>query len=227
MILTTPLEGLLFDFDGLILDTETPIFQVWGEKFREYNQELKIEDWAEILGKSGKELGPIERFLHTIGDENKQQKIYQEVSKKEQYLLKKQKPLPGAVELIKKAKGAGIKLGIVSSSDREWVHSHLQRLDLLEYFDHTSCLEDVIEAKPDPALYRLGLDKMGSSPEKVLVLEDSPNGVLAAKRAGLYCIAVPNTITSQLPFYENGGTPDRVLDSLEDFPWDEYMKVYR
>ncbi len=227
MILNTPLEGLLFDFDGLILDTETTIFQAWEEKFREHDQELKIEDWAEILGKSAKELGPIERFLDTVGDEDKQKKVFEEVSRKEQVMLGEQKPLPGAVDLIKKAKRAGIKLGIVSSSDRQWVHSHLLRLDLLAHFDHTSCSDDVVEAKPDPALYHLGLEKMGSKPDKVLVLEDSPNGVLAAKRAGLYCIAVPNRITSQVPFYENGGTPDRVLASLEEFPWDEYMKAYR
>lgn len=225
MTLSTPLDGLLFDFDGLILDTETPIFQAWGDKFREYGQELKIEDWAEILGKSGKDIGPIESFLETIGDVKKKQEIFQEVSQKELDLVKQQKPLPGAVELIKKAKGDGIKLGIVSSSDRKWVHSHLRRLDILQYFDHTSCSDDVVDAKPDPALYRLGLEKMGSSPEEVLVFEDSPNGVLAAKRAGLYCIAVPNKITRQLPFFENGGNPDRVLDSLRDFPWDEYMKA--
>lgn len=227
MTLTAPLDGLLFDFDGLILDTETPIFQAWGDKFREFGQELIIEEWAEILGKSGRDDGPIKSFLKTIGDAKKQQEIFREVSKIELDLVKQQKPLPGAVELIKKAKGDGIKLGIVSSSDREWVHTHLRRLDLLEYFDHTSCSDDVVDAKPDPALYHLGLEKMESSPEKVLVLEDSPNGVLAAKRAGLYCIAVPNKITSQLPFFENGGAPDRVLDSLRDFPWDEYMKANR
>ena len=83
--------------------------------------------------------------------------------------------------------------------------------------------KDVDEAKPDPALYHLGLERMGSSPGKVVVLEDSPNGVLAAKRAGLYCIAVPNQITSQLPFFTNGGAPDRILESLLDFPWDEFM----
>ena len=225
MTLSTPLEGILFDFDGLILDTESPVFQAWSDKFNEYGQELKIEEWGEILGKSPNEVGPIESFLETIGDKNKQQEIAREVSRKELNLVKKQEPLPGAAELIKKAKDEGIKLGIVSSSDREWVHSHLHRLRLLDYFDHTSCSDDVMEAKPDPALYLLGLDKMGSSPDKILVLEDSPNGVLAAKRAGLYCIAVPNKITIQLPFFENGGRPDRVLDSLREFPWDEYMKV--
>lgn len=219
-----PLDGILFDFDGLILDTETTVFQAWSDKFGEHGQQLHLEDWAEILGKSGEELGPIEDFLKGFGDEKKQQEIYQEVSKKELALVEKKEPLPGAVELIKKAKDAGLKLGIVSSSDRKWVHSHLDRLGLLEFFDHTSCFDDVDEAKPDPALYHLGLSKMGSSPEEVIVLEDSPNGVLAAKRAGLYCIAVPNQITRQLPFFEDGGAPDRILESLVDFPWEEFMK---
>ena len=61
-------------------------------------------------------------------------------------------------------------------------------------------------------------------PEKVIVLEDSPNGVLAAKRAGLFCIAVPNQLTKQMPYYQNGGTPDMILESLADFPWEEFVK---
>jgi beta-phosphoglucomutase-like phosphatase (HAD superfamily) len=118
-----------------------------------------------------------------------------------------------------------LKLGVVSSSDRAWVHYHLDRLGLLDDFDHTSCEEDVEEAKPHPALYQLGLQKTGLPAEKVLALEDSPHGVLAAKRAGLYCIAVLNPVTKQLPFYNNGGMPDRMLESLEEFPWDELMKA--
>jgi len=227
MTIKPPLDGILFDFDGLILDTESTVFQAWSDKFRKYGQKLKLEEWAEILGKSGEELGPIEDFLKAFGDEEKQQEIYQEVSQKELALVAMKEPLPGAVDLINKAKGAGLKLGVVSSSDRKWVHSHLDRLGLLDFFDHTSCFDDVEEAKPDPALYYLGLSKMDSPPEKIVVLEDSPNGVLAAKRAGLYCIAVPNQITRQLPFFENGGTPDRVLESLVDFPWDEFIKEHR
>jgi HAD superfamily hydrolase (TIGR01509 family) len=224
MNLNPPLEGLLFDFDGLILDTEIPVFQAWDDKFREAGQVLLVEEWAKIVGTAGEKLGPVEAFLKTLGDQQKQQEVLQEVSRRELELVNEQKPLPGVVELIKKARGVGVQLGIVSSSDRDWVHGHLSRLGLLDYFDHTSCFDDVDQAKPDPALYHLGLKKMGITPDKVLVLEDSPNGVLSAKRAGLYCIAVPNKLTSQLPFIENGGAPDRVLESLRYFPWDEYMK---
>lgn len=224
MKFSQPLQGILFDFDGLILDTETPIFQAWKRKFREYGKELHLEDWAEILGKSNQDLGPIEGFLDEFKDPGVRDQIMAEVSREERSLVCKQSPMPGAVELIRRSHQEGIKLGVVSSSDQNWVHSHLSRLELLDYFDHTSCAEEVDQAKPDPALYLLGLEKMGLQPDQVVVLEDSPNGVLAAKRAGLFCIAVPNLLTSKLSFYE-GGDPDRVLNTLDEFPWDELMRT--
>ena len=223
MMLKPPLQGILFDFDGLILDTETTIFQAWQEMFRKHSQELLLEEWAEIIGKSGEVEGPTERFLFGKEERDKQS-ILEEVSSRELELVKQQKPLPGATELIKKAKQHGLKLGIVSSSDQKWVHGHLKRLGLWDYFDHTSCADEVDIAKPDPALYHLGIQKMDVVPERVIVLEDSPNGVLAAKRAGLFCIAIPNELTRQLPFFSNGGMPDQVMDSLKEFPWDEFMK---
>lgn len=225
MTFLPPAQGILFDFDGLIIDTETPIFQAWKKKFTEYGKELKLEDWAEILGKSNDELGPLEDFFKEFPDPQDQKRIQAEVSQEERSLVLEQKPLEGVEELIIRAHQEGLKLGIVSSSDQDWVHGHLDRLGLLDYFHHTSCADEVEVAKPDPALYQLGLRKMGAAPERVVVLEDSPNGVLAAKRAGLYCIAVPNQLTGQLSFAEDGGVPDRILRSLGDFPWDELMRM--
>ena len=224
MMLQTPLQGILFDFDGLILDTETPIFQAWKEKFKEYGQELLLVEWAEILGKSTDHLGPIKVFLNEFPEESKRKEILQEVKQTELELIHQKRPLPGVEDLVNKAKELGLMLGIVSSSDQEWVHSHLKRLGLMEYFDHTSCADEVEIAKPNPELYNLGLKKTGLAREKVLVLEDSPNGVLAAKRAELFCIAVPNQLTIQLPFDNDGGEPDLVLASLLEFPWDDLMR---
>ena len=224
MMLQTPLQGILFDFDGLILDTETPIFQAWKEKFKEYGQALLLEEWAEILGKSTDHLGPIEAFLNEFPEDRKRAEILQEVKQTELELVHQKKPLPGVEDLINKANELGLVLGIVSSSDQDWVHSHLKRLGLMEYFDHTSCADEVEIAKPSPELYNLGLKKTGLAREKVLVLEDSPNGVLAAKRAELFCIAVPNQLTIQLPFENDGGEPDLVLASLLEFPWDDLMR---
>jgi len=225
MKVSQPLQGILFDFDGLILDSETPIFQAWKKKFREYGKTLHLEEWAQILGRSSDVLGPIEGFLEEISDPAVKKQILDEVTQEELSLVMKQPPLPGAAELIERAHQEGLKLGIVSSSDQAWVHRHLERLKLKDFFDHTSCADEVENAKPDPALYRLGLEKLGVASDRVVVLEDSPNGVLAAKRAGLYCIAVPNQLTGQLSFYEDGGAPDKVLKTLEDFPWDELMRI--
>lgn len=224
MMIKPPLQGILFDFDGLILDTETPIFQAWQEMYRKYGEELILADWAEILGKSVEEMEPLKDFFRDRDNDNDQQTILEQISRRELELVEKQKPLPGVMELIQKARASGIKQGIVSSSDLKWVRTHLQRLRLEDFFDDISCADEVTEAKPDPALYHLGLKKMNLMPEKVVVLEDSPNGILSAKRAGLYCIAVPNQITRQLPYHKNGGTPDLILDSLHSFPWDELMK---
>ena len=220
-------KAILFDFDGLILDTETPIFQAWQEKFQEYGQVLRIEEWAMIIGRSGDNLGPVEEFLKIFPEGETRSEVLEEVSRREWKRVQLEKPLPGVEELLLKSRSAGLKLGIVSSSDRKWVESHLERLELRTYFDHISTADDVENAKPDPALYRLGLERSGKRAEKVLVVEDSPNGVLAAKRAGLYCIAIPNSITRQLPFSKGEGKPDLVLESLEQFPWEELMKGTR
>jgi len=226
MELRTPLQGILFDFDGLILDTETPVFQAWQEKFSGLGRQLLLEDWAEILGKANHELDQILSKLDDLLDESSRQTFLKEVSLAEMELVLQQRPLPGAAELIRKSHRAGLKLGIVSSSDREWVHSHLKRLKLLDYFLNTSCADDVKNGKPDPELYQLALEKMAIDPNRLVVLEDSPAGVLSAKRAGLYTIAVPNSITRQLRFSENGNHPDLVLESLEDFPWDGLMRDF-
>ena len=225
MKLSPPLLGILFDFDGLIVDTEMPIFQAWKMKFREFGEELLVEDWGQIVGKSSNELGPLEDFLARFADPEEKEKVLAEVAQAERTLVEEQRPLPGAEELIERSHAAGLQLGIVSSSDQDWVHSHLDRLGLLGYFHHTSCADEVETAKPDPALYHLGLEKMSLPPDRVVVLEDSPHGVLAAKRAGLFCIAVPNQLTGQLPFFKNGGSPDLVINTLEDFPWDDFMRV--
>ena len=154
MMLKLPLQGILFDFDGLIVDTETPIFQAWQDMFREHGQELPLEEWGKIVGKSGEETGPMDYFFQAMNKDIDQQAILAEVSRRELEQVVKQKPLPGVEKLIKKAKEYRLKLGIVSSSDQNWVHTHLLRLGLLEYFDHTSCVEEVVEAKPDPSLYQ-------------------------------------------------------------------------
>lgn len=112
------------------------------------------------------------------------------------------------------AKRLGLGIGLASSSTHEWVDAHLARLGLLERFDVVRCRDDVATAKPEPDLYLSALELLGVGPSEAIALEDSPNGVLAAKRAGIFCVAVPNTLTRQLPL----PNANLILESLDKMP---------
>jgi beta-phosphoglucomutase-like phosphatase (HAD superfamily) len=92
-----------------------------------------------------------------------------------------------------------LKLGVASSSSREWVVGHLGRLSITNMFDAIVTEDDVAHVKPDPELYLLTLARLGLDASEALVFEDAPNGVLAAKRAGLFAVAVPNALICGLP----------------------------
>ena len=117
----------------------------------------------------------------------------------------------------------GITLGVASSSSRAWVEGHLERLGLLERFHAVRCADDVPQVKPDPALYRAVLDATGVRAADAVALEDSPNGVLAAKRAGLACVAVPNALTARLDLRH----ADLLLGSLAELPLAELLTRLR
>ena len=113
-----------------------------------------------------------------------------------------------------------MKLGMASSSRRKWVNGHLTRLGLIQHFDSIKCADDVQRTKPDPDLYLAALGALGLQGHEAVALEDSPNGIAAAKAAGLFCVAVPNTLTRQLPL----DGVDLVLDSLADLPMKDLLE---
>lgn len=123
-----------------------------------------------------------------------------------------QKLLPGVAEHLEEARAIGLKLGVASSSTRDWVGGHLARLGILDRFVCLRCRDDVANAKPEPDLYIAVLECLGVLASEAIAVEDSPNGVLAAKRAGLRCVAIPNSITARLDL----GQADVLLGSLAD-----------
>jgi beta-phosphoglucomutase-like phosphatase (HAD superfamily) len=129
--------------------------------------------------------------------------------------------MPGITDYLREARQLGLKLGVASSSTHEWVDSHLKRLGLLDYFDAVKCREDVAYTKPDPALYLAALDASGLRSEQALAIEDSPNGITAAQRAGIFCVAVPNPVTAQLALDH----ADFHLTSLTDMSLKQLLAV--
>jgi HAD superfamily hydrolase (TIGR01509 family) len=134
-------------------------------------------------------------------------------------LMANQPILPGVEATIHEARRRGLKLGVASSSSQSWVGGYLDRLALAPCFDTVQCSDDVGATKPDPASYLAALKALDLGPEQAIALEDSPNGVLAAKRAGLYCVAVPNSMTHGLDF----GQADLRLNSLAELSLEELL----
>jgi HAD superfamily hydrolase (TIGR01509 family) len=129
-------------------------------------------------------------------------------------LIAAQAVLPGVHDYLAEAKRLGLHVGVASSSSRAWVHGHLTRLELSQHFLCIKCRDDVQHPKPDPALYQAALEALGVQPQEAIALEDSPHGIAAAKRAGLFCVAVPNPLTIQLSLAQ----ADLQIASLADVP---------
>ena len=108
----------------------------------------------------------------------------------------------------------GLKIGLASNSPSDWVIRHLTRLGLLDYFDHLSTSDYVQHIKPDPELYLVALQALSVKADEAIALEDSLLGISSAKQAGLFCVAVPNPLTSSLTFNE----ADFQMSSLEEMP---------
>lgn len=213
------IRALVFDFDGLILETEGPIYQSWQELYREHNGEITLEDWAKIVGSSNSAFDPQHNLEKLIGRPLAEDAISARLQR-ETDLIASQVILPGVEEMLQAARRQGLKLGVASSSPREWVFEHLERLGLLEYFQSIKTSEDVRQVKPDPELYLAVLEELGVQPHEAVAFEDSPNGMLAAKRAGMACVLVPNELTRQLP--RSGA--DLELETLAGHSLDELLR---
>jgi beta-phosphoglucomutase-like phosphatase (HAD superfamily) len=116
-------------------------------------------------------------------------------------------------EALRAARTLGLRIGLASSSTRAWVEGQLRALDLLHYFECVRTREDVDEAKPHPALYQAVLACLGVEPARAVAFEDSPNGALAARRAGMYCVVVPNPVTAGLEFGEHSVRLESLLQA--------------
>ena len=212
---TVKVKALIFDFDGLILDTETPEYQVWQSIYREHGFELPHEEWGKIIGGFGISSFDAAEHLSLLTQGRLDSVSLRDRHRSESHTLTlSQTLLPGVLDYIKAAKRLQLKLAIASSSPHAWVDAHAKRLGIFEYFDHVICADDVAtgRTKPNPDLFLLALDQLNVRKDEAIVFEDSPNGVQAAKAAGIFVVAVPNPVTSLLSI-ENANL---TLTSLSD-----------
>ncbi len=193
------IQSLIFDFDGLILETELPAFQSWQEIYRNYLCDLPLDKWVACIGGTDQDFDPFEYLESSLGRTLPRTDILARRLRRHQLLVEELSILPGVEQYVREARELGLKLGLASNSSRRWVSGHLKRLGLYDQFDFIKYGDEVTNVKPDPELYLAVLDGLETPAEQAIALEDSPNGVLAARQAGIFCVAVPNSMTRHLP----------------------------
>ena len=208
------LKALIFDFDGLILDTETPEVLVWQSVYKDHGFELPVDEWQKTIGGYGiSNFNPAEHLSLLSQGRLDSVSLRARYRKEADKIIHASPVLPGVTRMIEQAKENGLQVAIGSSSPHSWVDAHAKRLGIFDYFDHIVCQDDVPpgRTKPNPDIFLKALDQLNVKKDAAVVFEDSPNGVLAARRAGIFVVGVPNPMTSKM-----GVTGDLTVSSLAD-----------
>jgi HAD superfamily hydrolase (TIGR01509 family) len=217
-----PLKAIIFDFDGVIIDSETPEYHSWQQVCRHFDVDIPLDVWEKGMGSSLDAFNPLVYLEQCLGKPVDRPTLLAEQRQLLWEVLGSQPPLPGIQEYLHCASQKGLKVAIASSSSRDWVRGNLERLNLLSYF-HVLCnSDDVLQVKPDPALYLLALERLGVSAEDAMAIEDSPNGVRAARDAGIFCVAVPTPVSGLLDLSQ----ANLVLSSLAALPFEDLEAQY-
>lgn len=215
----TAVAAVIFDFDGLILDTETPIFEAWRQAYREHGCELALEDWQHGLGTHAgfDPLGHLERLS---GRSLEREALLERVRERNHRDCEAQRLLPGVAERLAESRALGLGAAVASSSSRAWVTGWLERHGLRPLVACVCARDDVARVKPAPDLFLLAAERLGVPAAACLVFEDSPNGIRAARAAGMRCVAVPNAVTRSLALPET----DLRLESLALLRLDQILE---
>lgn len=209
------LKAIVFDFDGTLVDTESPSYLTWQETYRAHGTELSMADWSRAVGTSHA-FDPARHLERAIGGPVPLS-VFTERQRRRDELVAKEGLRPGVPSLLKEAKTRGLALGVASSSSLAWVNAHLKRTGISDAFQVIVGRDDVSRVKPDPELYLLAVERLGVAPSEAIAIEDSPNGAMAALAAGLLTVVVPNAITREFLFPEGVHR----LAALSDLSLDE------
>ncbi len=185
------IRALVFDFDGLIVDTETPLIDAFAAVHEAHGVAFDRTAFIHNVGHAQYAFDPWRGFSpHT---DRAALEVQRRTLKDD--LMARQPVLPGIVALLDGAREHGLRVGLASNSEHSWVEPHLAERGLLDRFEFLACREDAPSPKPEPDLYRLVLNRFGLRGHEAIAFEDSHTGTLAAKRAQLWAVAVPGPST--------------------------------
>lgn len=194
------IKAIVFDFDGLIIDTETPWYSAYKEVFKRYDVDLSMEIWGACIGTTFDAFDPHDYLREQSGQHITNEEIIDETRTIFNELMAEQELRAGVLDYLREAKSLGLAVGLATSSNRKWIDLHFAKLGIGEYFDTVYTADDVERVKPDPELYMKAMETLGVKGHETIVFEDSLNGLKAAKAAGAFCVIVPNNVTSFMDF---------------------------
>jgi HAD superfamily hydrolase (TIGR01509 family) len=207
----------------LILETEAPAYETWAEIYRDHGHELPRERWVENIGAATWPFDALEHLASLVTTPFDREAIKARREGRKAEIIGALETMAGVRDYLRDAKRLGLKIGVASSASDAYVCGHLERLAVRDGIDAVVCREHVARGKPFPDLYLRAIDQLGVVADEAIAFEDSPNGITAAKAAGLRCIAVPNPITSALDLT----AADLRLDSLGALGLEELIARFR
>jgi HAD superfamily hydrolase (TIGR01509 family) len=190
------LAALVFDFDGLIVDTENPGFISWEELYQEFGATLSIDDWRHATGYVGG-FDPGIHLEQLLGRRLDWSHLMPKREARNWELTLQAKTLPGIEQLLLGARERRLRVGVASNSESGWVEGGLRRLGLRDYVDAVVTRDMVMNPKPAPDIYLKTVQTLQVDPGHAVALEDSEPGCRAAKRAGLKAVAIPNRFSER------------------------------
>lgn len=205
------IKTLIFDFDGLIIDSETPTLRSWQEIFQSYDLELPMEEYYLTIGTTDHLFDPLENLIQHVDDHIDKAEIKSKHRSRMLDLINENDLLPGIEDYLIRAKQIDLRIGIASSGVGYWINQLLDLKKISQYFDCVITSDMVKFPKPEPDLYLRALQLLDTLPQQAIAFEDSPNGISAAKQAGIFCVAIPNQLTRNMDLSQ----ADLLLDSLK------------
>ena len=190
--------AVVFDLDGTIVDTEQPVFEAWRRTWAGQGHDLRLEDWLLCVGRDDELFSPGNALAERVGPGFDAETVHTARRALQTELLAATVVREGVVAWLDEAAAARVPVGVASSSPRDWVDGHLGRLGLAARFTTIQTRTEVGVTKPDPAAYVAACAALGAAPAQALAVEDSANGLAAARAAGMATVAFPNPVTAEL-----------------------------
>jgi HAD superfamily hydrolase (TIGR01509 family) len=207
----TRFDAIIFDMDGVLIDSEPLHFEVLNEVLSLDGHTLSRAENEEFIGTTTEAMwATLIARRGLVRPMAEYRALYDEILLR--VLRQPREPAPGVLALIQRARQLGMRLGVASSSRRLWIEATLGSLGLSESFDTLVSGDDVVRGKPDPQIYLLAAQRLGLSPRRCLAIEDSPNGVQSARAAGMAVLGVRTSYTAHLRL--EGA--ERIVDSLAE-----------